>query len=43
MLKVNRRMSMKHTASHGTLTIEYILKTIQNKAKCLNINIISLV
>ena len=41
MLKLNRRTSMKHTASHGTLTIEYILKSIQNKAVCPDIDIIS--
>lgn len=41
MLKLNRRMSMKHAASHGTLTVEYICKIIQNKAVCPDTDIIS--
>lgn len=41
MLKLNRRMSMKHTATHGTLAIEHILKSIQNKAICPDTDIIS--
>lgn len=41
MLKLNRRMSMKHTTSHGTLIIEDILKSIQNKAVCPDTDIIS--
>lgn len=41
MLKLNRRTSTKHAASRGTLTIEYICKSIQNKAVCPDPDIIS--